>query len=88
LAYAYWLGCKVLCCGPWEKMWNPCYEICYCTTKSTVYPYYFHTIFIVWKYTIIMNNQKSILFPMFFSSRSYCFVMVVFAYDAFLLYCR
>ena len=42
----------------WEKMWNPCYEICNCTTKSIVYPYYFDTI-----PTIIMDNQKSILFP-------------------------
>jgi hypothetical protein len=28
----------------WKKMWNPYYEICNCTTKSIVYPYYSHTI--------------------------------------------
>jgi hypothetical protein len=35
------------------------YEICNCTTKSIVYPYYFDTVSrIVWKYAIIMDNQK------------------------------
>jgi hypothetical protein len=34
---------------------NPHYEICSCTTKSIVYPILY--------YTIIMDNQKSILFP-------------------------
>jgi hypothetical protein len=49
-----------------KKMWNPYYEICNCTTKSIVYPYYFGTVSIVWKYTIIMNNQN----PFYFQSRS------------------
>ena len=38
------------------------YEICNCTTKSIVYPYYFDTISIVWKYTIIMDNQNLFYF--------------------------
>jgi hypothetical protein len=55
-------------CHPyhWEKIWNPFYEICNCTTKSIqseiVYPYYFETISIVWKYTIIMDNQNPFYF--------------------------
>jgi hypothetical protein len=31
-------------------------------TKSIVYPYYFNTISIVWKYTIIMDNQNPFYF--------------------------
>jgi hypothetical protein len=27
-----------------KKEWNPYYEICNCTTKSIVYPYYIHTM--------------------------------------------
>ena len=26
----------------WKKLWNPYYEICNCTTRSIVYPYYFY----------------------------------------------
>jgi hypothetical protein len=33
---------------PGEKMWNPYYDICNCTTKSIVYPHYVDTISIVW----------------------------------------
>jgi hypothetical protein len=46
-------------------------KFCNCTTKSIVYPYYFNTISILWKYTIIMDNQnlfyfqwRSIQFPL------------------------
>jgi hypothetical protein len=47
----------------WEKMWNPYYEICNCTTKSMVYPYCFHTISILWKVYNYYGQPKSILFP-------------------------
>jgi hypothetical protein len=39
-------------------MWNPYYEL----IKSIVYPYYFDTISIVWKYIIIMDNQNAFYF--------------------------
>ena len=42
-----------------EKMWKPYYDICNCTTKSIVYPYSFHIISFLWKYTIIIDNQNS-----------------------------
>jgi hypothetical protein len=45
--------------GTGKKKWNPYYEICNCTTKSMVYPYYIH---ILWKYTIIMDNQNPFYF--------------------------
>jgi hypothetical protein len=44
------------------KMRNLYYEICNCTTKSIVYPYYFDNISIAWKYTIIMDNQNPFYF--------------------------
>jgi hypothetical protein len=44
-----------------EKMWNPYYEICNCTTKSIVHPCYVDIISIVWKYTTIMNDALTIL---------------------------
>jgi hypothetical protein len=39
----------------WKKLWNPYYEICNCTTRSIVYPYYFYrpTISIVWKFQLV-----------------------------------
>jgi hypothetical protein len=46
-----------------KKKWNPYYEICNCTTKSIVYSSYFLTIIsILWKYTVIMDNQNLFYF--------------------------
>ena len=75
-------GREIYFLGTGEKMRNPYYDICNCTTKSIVYPYYVDTISIVWKYTIIMGNQKSILFPIKIHTISILWIFKIFSSEA------